>query len=135
MSPRKSVLIPRQVKDLGFKPVFVSCGASHSLMLSTDGEVWGLGSSMQGELGTKDNFFFPKKVELPNKITAVACGEHHSIVRDEDGQLFGSGRNEHGQLGMLGNCVEQFSPILLPSYTINVISCGPTSSVFLDCSN
>ena len=43
-----SVLIPRKLKDIRFKPRTAACGSQHTLLVSEDGELWGLGSNSCG---------------------------------------------------------------------------------------
>lgn len=57
-SCKKSVLIPRQLKDLSFDPEFVACGLEHTVILTQSGEIWGLGSNQEFSLGLT-----PKQIE------------------------------------------------------------------------
>ena len=50
-------------------------GATHSLLLKSDGSLWGMGSSSQGQLGdgTYNTQTRPEQI-VSGGVTAVACG-------------------------------------------------------------
>jgi alpha-tubulin suppressor-like RCC1 family protein len=67
----------------------LSCGLSHVLLCTTNGDVWGWGRGIDGQLGaTKEIHLSPKKIEVPlmeghNEAlpcTNVSCGWGHSLA-------------------------------------------------------
>ena len=45
------VSTPRHISSLNDAMALIACGASHSLVLTTDGRVYGWGANMYGQLG------------------------------------------------------------------------------------
>jgi len=62
----------------------VACGANHSMVLLTNGELWTMGSNNDGQLGLDgwQNRTTPEPVvSLAGKsVVSVACGELHTIA-------------------------------------------------------
>ncbi|KAK9805565.1 hypothetical protein WJX72_005277 [[Myrmecia] bisecta] len=87
-------------------PAVVTCGSSHSGLISRRGELftWGLASS--GELG--HGGWTPIEVQIPRqvvclertRIVSVAAGANHTLAISERGELWSCGRGRHGQLGL-----------------------------------
>ena len=81
-------LVPVQVATSVGKPFqHVVAGGSHTLALTTDGELWGWGSGV------------PVPVLLGTGFTAFAAGDVHSLAVKSDGTLWAWGSNTFGQLG------------------------------------
>jgi alpha-tubulin suppressor-like RCC1 family protein len=82
----------------------IACGRSHSLFLFDNGEVWGCGSNVCGQLGlgggknVKRNFEDLTKLPL-KEVMDVSAGESFSLCCTSDGKLFSFGHPEYGQLG------------------------------------
>jgi alpha-tubulin suppressor-like RCC1 family protein len=98
--------IPAQVPVSGDpKVIAVAAGFSHSLFLTEDGKLWGMGGNLLGQLGdgTRHTSMFPLQIPVPNnpnlKVTTVVAGRHFSLFLTEDGELWGMGSNGDGQLG------------------------------------
>ncbi len=95
-----------------------SCGASHSLLLSKDGDVYGMGSNKQGELGLDfvstqlqptliEEFKGEEQVE---SVEQIACGSHYSILLSQ-GRIFATGNNSYGQLGLDAESTREFTQV------------------------
>jgi alpha-tubulin suppressor-like RCC1 family protein len=100
---------------LGKKIVKLACGGSHTLALTTKGEVysWGLGRNGRLGNGSQNNEVRPKLIEfeypeLPEDIkvtdTSIACGWSHSLVvkrynAPPYSHVFSFGKGDSGQLG------------------------------------
>jgi len=88
-------------------PLAISCGRDHTIVLMTDGSVYGTGDNGDGELGTGDEnnkiIFTPMTIgngsTLVTNAKAISCGKYHSIVLMNDGSVYGTGYNYDGELG------------------------------------
>uniref|UniRef100_A0A8U7M189 RCC1 and BTB domain containing protein 2 n=2 Tax=Corvus TaxID=30420 RepID=A0A8U7M189_CORMO len=124
--------IPCQVSTnlVNKKVIEVACGSHHSMVLTSDGEVytWGYNNSGQVGSGSTANQPIPRRVTscLQNKIVVniacgqmcsmavvengeVACGYAHTLVLTDEGQIYAWGANSYGQLGT-GNKSNQSYP-------------------------
>lgn len=77
----------------------VVCGGTHSLILTNNGHVYGMGNNNHFQLGNEDNYDTPVKIfpGLEN-IVDIACGKYSSYVLTAEHQLFAIGSNSHGQI-------------------------------------
>lgn len=73
-------VLPTQVTLLTETPTTVSCGHSHTLVATTDGNVYAFGDANKGKLGhgTLINSLSPTKIDLPAKLVLVLCAGSHS---------------------------------------------------------
>lgn len=74
--------------------VAVECGASHSLILDCNGRVYTFGKNSQGQcgIGTTEDCYFPKLVDLPGMvIQKIAAGWEHTMMLTETGKLLSCG--------------------------------------------
>ncbi len=84
----------------------VAAGEHHVLILTATGDVYALGSNIEGQLGVLD---IEEHVEKPvlvmgpsaggEAVTAVAAGARHSLAVGASGQVFAWGCSLHGQCG------------------------------------
>ncbi|PWN48238.1 RCC1/BLIP-II [Violaceomyces palustris] len=134
--------------------IAVSCGLTFSLILTTSGKVYALGSSEKGQLGngrTGEHFISGNKLAFntftepllikglaDKKITQIACGQQHSIAMDEDGLVYAWGFGGYGRLG-IGSQQDQLLPALVPQFAkentltrARKIFAGPTNSAVID---
>jgi alpha-tubulin suppressor-like RCC1 family protein len=87
--------------------IAIAAGSSHSLALTSDGQVFGWGSNTSGQLGRSDtsaNFETPIHLSqlgalADKQIVAIAAGAHHSLALTADGLLYAWGSDDLGQLG------------------------------------
>ncbi|EKX41151.1 hypothetical protein GUITHDRAFT_46833, partial [Guillardia theta CCMP2712] len=92
--------------------VFLSAGASHSLVVNQDGELFTFGSNIKGQLGTGTVSFCdddetktqPRKVLFPPglKVQTCAGGGLHSVAVTSQGSVYSWGCNINGQTGHAG---------------------------------
>lgn len=93
----------------------ISTGKDHILMLTNEGDVYGMGDDSFGQLGletyseerykqmkTYGNFIKrrekkPKKLNISN-IDKIACGDNHSLLLDTNNNVYGMGYNRFLQL-------------------------------------
>ena len=83
----------------------LSCGKSHTAVLSKEGELYTFGNGAAGQLGHGDRVLStsPKIVEFPFRVSiiSVSCGEDHTLVLASKGAIYGFGSNMHGALGTI----------------------------------
>jgi alpha-tubulin suppressor-like RCC1 family protein len=96
-------LLPTPVKDLNNvlfgKTIASSCaGDKHSMLLTTDGKLFGFGFNAYGQLGNGDYItqLAPVAVDMTGElagknVTQVTCGVTHTLVLTSDGKLFAFG--------------------------------------------
>lgn len=87
----------------------LSCGHSHFLLLSKEGDVYASGSNQHGQLGIvavpagkiqkKDLNRHLHRIESLRNITDIACGGLHSLACTNDGTLYSWGCGLYGSLG------------------------------------
>jgi len=99
----------------GRKVVVVACGENHSLVVTSNGELFAWGSLHMGRCGFADVYGLPIDDEnnpyqpIPRRVTgsaldgyrvaSVACGTFHSLAVTETGELFGWGSACAGRCG------------------------------------
>lgn len=79
-------------------PVAVSGGANHTLVLMSDGSLWGFGGNesnafIEGDQGIRST---PEKID--DNVAQMAAGKQFSLWVKTDGSLWGIGANGSGQL-------------------------------------
>lgn len=79
----------------------VAAGQSHSLALTSGGELWVCGNNEQGQLGigTFENRTTFTRVGTETDWRSVSAGGEHSLGIKTDGTLWAWGANDAGQLG------------------------------------
>jgi alpha-tubulin suppressor-like RCC1 family protein len=121
----------------GAQPVTkIASGATHSLLLKSDGSVWLTGGATNSPLGdgtlVSTNRFEPIAI---SNVVAIAAGGMHNLFVKSDGSLWTMGNNYYGQLGdgTFGS-VPPFGtnqPEQIVSSNVTAISGGGFSSLFL----
>jgi alpha-tubulin suppressor-like RCC1 family protein len=109
----------------GKEATYISSGTNHSLILMTDGTVYGTGSSTSGQLGLGNNTDY-NTLQLMSSLTPlltagkivknISAGQNYSLILMTDGTVYGTGLNYYLQLG-LGNDTESYNtlqPMLMP---------------------
>jgi alpha-tubulin suppressor-like RCC1 family protein len=78
----------------------VACGRSHTLAVTTSGQVYAWGS--RSGCGRSTNVTYPRLVEALQRvaIVQVAAGDHHSLALTAGGRVFSWGAGSEGQLGI-----------------------------------
>ncbi|KAM8974940.1 RCC1 and BTB domain-containing protein 2 [Pelodytes ibericus] len=126
-------LTPCQVSTnlVNKKVINVACGSHHSMVSTSDGEVyaWGYNNSGQVGSGSTANQPIPRKVTscLQNKIViGIACGQMSSMAVVDNGEVYAWGYNGNGQLG-LGSSGNQPTPCriaALQGIRVEQVVCG-----------
>jgi len=96
-----SVAIPTLIS--GFSNVTsASCGWYFSIIMCSDGTVYGCGQNYEGQLGLGSTSYentFTQITDLTN-ISAISCGTKYSLFLDGSGNVYGTGDNYEAQLGL-----------------------------------
>ena len=83
----------------------VACGAEHTCLLMSSGELFSFGSGKRGQtgLGTTENVGLPVRMRwrapLSQRAASVCCGALHTAVLLDDGLLLTCGAADQGVLG------------------------------------
>ncbi|PRP88021.1 hypothetical protein PROFUN_04449 [Planoprotostelium fungivorum] len=120
--------VPRLVSGLRDRRIVkLSCGAEHTLALSSDGFAYSFGSNSKGQLGTGGNQQFSCVPELikgrwgDQRIINIACGLLISSAITEEGEVYEWGDHSTGLLGN-GHVTQDFYvPMKSTHFTNNPI--------------
>jgi alpha-tubulin suppressor-like RCC1 family protein len=97
----------------------VAGGYSHSLALTSTGQVLAWGYNLDGELGngTTVRSLIPVAVSLPSgtTVTAIAGGGNHSLALTSTGQVLDWGYNAFGALGD-GTTTNSSTPVVVSAF-------------------
>jgi len=136
--------IPQSLALFGKEIVDVAAGRFHTLLRSSEGEVFACGSCNYGECGINSHSVQkPTLVDLKNlegvTISQIAAGDSHSLAVDTNGRAYSFGLNTDGQLGLgekSDHIIRSPTPIDasgdLEGAVIKSVSGGTTFSMILD---
>jgi len=119
--------ISLDLSNLKIKAIKIESGSYHSLILSSNGKVYGFGGNTYGQLGLGDLIPQDVPICIPDPIIwdQIACGFNFSAGISKN-SVYCWGRNHHGQLG-LGHKQNCYSIQKVPaSFKVISISCGYT---------
>lgn len=109
----------------------VSAGKGHSLFIQDNGELWGMGSNVYGQLGPGDTHHLYEPVRIqPSGCIMAAGGSLHSLFIKEDGSLWRMGKNEEGQLGE-GDRTLATNPSQIQESGVTSVTAGANHSLFI----
>ena len=142
-------LIPRYLNWFSDNSIVISqiaCGYNHTMFLTDDGNVYGVGYNFQYQLGyssSTSNQLTPRYLSWFREggnnitITQIACGAYHTMFLTDDGNVYGVGLNYNYQLGY-SDRDDQSTPRHLSWFreggnniTISQIACGNIYTMFL----
>lgn len=104
----------------------IACGWAHSILLDSEGIVYGIGYNSHGQLGLGNTNAVGTLTKIPDLpiIEYIACSLHSTFCVDKDGSVWSCGYNVFGQLGLnSGDDEYKFSKIC-DIDKIKNISCG-----------
>jgi alpha-tubulin suppressor-like RCC1 family protein len=150
-----SVLGIGSVDESSYKPILnqylnnefvidISCGVSHSLVLTNCGDVYTWGRNDWGQIGNSIGYcnrdqLIPIKVNGFNneRVVMISCGWYYSMALTECGNVYSWGYNDCGQLGIENTwfSIEPKFVAVIDENKCNVfiekISCGYAHSLLL----
>jgi alpha-tubulin suppressor-like RCC1 family protein len=90
-------ILPKDVEAVSVSPTE---GSSHSLILKTDGSLWGCGSGGNGQLGDgiRDASNKFKRIFAAG-VKAISAGRFFSVIIKDDSTVWACGFNRNGELG------------------------------------
>ena len=110
----------------------ISAASNHSLFQNTDGEIYGCGLNLFGQIGHYNPQFEVSLILNRESNISQFCGTEHSLFLDTDGVVFSIGQKEFGSLG-LGHTTPENQLNKIPNIPpIRMISCVGASSYLLD---
>jgi alpha-tubulin suppressor-like RCC1 family protein/Tfp pilus assembly protein PilX len=116
----------RPIVQIVRKPINASMSYTSSYVTASDGNVYGAGRNVAGELGagiTSNPQSTPLRFALPaGYATQVSGGFRAGYVLSSNGQLYGAGSNFSGTLG-IGNTLNQSTP---QKFRIDNVAAGLT---------
>ena len=126
--------IPQKIQD--FPPVLsVSCGYAHTLIITTDSNLWSCGHNGKGQLclGNEERQMKPQKTSFSD-VSKISAGSYHSLFQNDKGEIFSCGCNCSGECGLGYYSESQITPSLILNLPANIIQfvCGYHFSLFLD---
>jgi alpha-tubulin suppressor-like RCC1 family protein len=126
------------------KPIIaISAGGEHSLILSSQGQVFSFGCGGIGQLGGGGSWSHRpepiKQLKFDNNtyiynyvITSISAGNFHSLLLDDQGRVFACGANDDGRLGLGDRGCRLIPTLIKTTHKINEISAGGEYSLLSD---
>ena len=115
----------------------ISCGSHHTLMLNTDGMVYGWGDNTYGQIGCGkelgENISVITQLKTLKKIKSIHCSFLSSFALTDNGMVYSWGHNDLGELGHEleeNECVFEPKLIEILSKITSICSSG-TNTYFL----
>jgi alpha-tubulin suppressor-like RCC1 family protein len=125
----------------------LAAGSTHSLVLTSTGELYTFGGNQFGQLGRAANLGTeaanrtPERIGVPGasgQVVQIAAADEQSLALTSTGQLFAFGGNRYGELGNATNAGTQIpnptpTPVVLPGASGQVmqIAAGVEQSLAL----
>jgi regulator of chromosome condensation len=106
--PAKAKQINSILEDEKTEVKKISSGRLHTVMLTTNGDVFTWGNNAKGQLGNGENFQTEDVLSVPTrlplgdlagKIVDIASGPFHTLLLTKDGDVYGFGANKDKCLG------------------------------------
>jgi alpha-tubulin suppressor-like RCC1 family protein len=130
--------LTQMTNTTGKTPISISCGGVHTMVLMSDGSIYGCGSNGSGQLGDGTTTIKTTLTQMTNSTgktpVSISCGLTHTMVLMSDGSIYGCGINSNGQLG---NGTTTFQHTTLTQMTNTTgktpqsISCGNGHTIVL----
>lgn len=102
--------------------VSISASFNHSLLLNSQGQVFGFGSNQTQQLGSTRGEYETEPILIEHsdfgRIIAISAGNYYSLIMNSQGQVFGFGFNESGRLGLGNENMRPVPPTLIRGLVI-----------------
>ena len=137
-----SPMLVGNMKGSSRTPYIVSCGAEHSMIITTKNTLYISGSGQNGQLGDGPKIksiqrFSPLRLLKDKKVAQVSCGGEHTVCRLVTGEIMSWGSSEHGALGLGDEITVTKEPVVVAHVGANYhcmverFTCGPNHTVFI----
>ncbi|MBN1128944.1 MAG: immunoglobulin domain-containing protein, partial [Chitinispirillaceae bacterium] len=110
----------------------MSAGDYSTLIVKTDGTLWGCGENFAGDLGDGTTTMRRSLRQVNSNVKNVAGGSAHTLILKQDGTLWGCGYNIAGQVGD-GSKIDRHDPVSIPvaPAQVSVINAGGYESYMI----
>ncbi|KAL4656511.1 X-linked retinitis pigmentosa GTPase regulator-like [Arapaima gigas] len=128
---------PTCVKALKDEKVkLAACGQNHTIVYTTQGNVYAAGGNNEGQLGLGDrrervSFHLIHFFRRQGPIKMLAAGSNISAALTEDGRLFMWGSNTEGQIGLSKESHTVEPHEVAAGNAVSWVSCGYSHSAFV----
>ena len=127
----------------------IACGRSHTMFLTSMGNVYGCGDNNYRQVNTSNIDIIPQQTKITDfspqlvsdeTITEIACGLYHTMFLTSEGNVYGCGYNNFNQVSSSGDNpideptkieITDFDPGLASNEYITQIACGSEHTMFL----
>ncbi|KAL0477281.1 ultraviolet-B receptor [Acrasis kona] len=115
----------------------ISCGSSHTVILTEGDKLWSCGWNDDGQLCLHDNLERKLLTHIPHNIKGIdqiKCGNYHTLVLNLNKELYTSGYNAYGQLGNGGNMATNHLKKVLVNFLVkSIFSCSAHTIILSEC--
>ncbi|WOO43520.1 InlB B-repeat-containing protein [Rubellicoccus peritrichatus] len=111
----------------------VSAGSNHTLVITSDGTLWGFGSNQYGQLGIGTTEHQRLPVFIASGVRKAVGGWRHSLFLKTDGTVWSMGDNNYGELGV-NDAIHRHTPVQMAS-AVEDIEVGYNNSFFIKTDN
>ena len=132
----ENVLYPSGIKEPKNKKTYqIAVGATHTAILTVEGFLYMMGSTLHGKIGIHglpfNNVIKPKLFPMSKErcVVEVECSEFHTLCLFEDGEVYSWGGTLHGKLGGAKQTPSLVSG--MNKVTIKKVGCGRYHSMAL----
>ena len=98
------LVLTQMTIPVGKTPSQIFCGSNHTIVLMTDGTLYGTGLNTSGQLGINSTSSVSTLTAMTNLYgnktpSQVFCGTNYTVVVMTDKSIYGTGANTNGELG------------------------------------
>ena len=125
---------PQKISGFSSPIQSISCGGSHTLILTSNNNLWSCGSNELAQLCLRhtNDQSTPQKTQFSD-VTKISAGLYYSFFQTNIGDIYACGSNSHGQLGLGHFNSPKIEPCLIIQARDIVEFCAARNhSLFLD---
>jgi alpha-tubulin suppressor-like RCC1 family protein len=111
---------PQQIVSGGFTAI--AADASDTILLKSDGSLWGMGEDSDGQLAVRGTYYSPVQI-VASGVTAIAAGAEKTLFTKSDGSLWGMGDVRYGGLGV-GDYDDHSNNVFPGTFPVQIVA-GP----------